>query len=83
MLAVQGAGLAIVNKDVDGPAARRLIAWNEPGGPDIITHVNGTRVLTMEDFNAQVDGLRDGDVVSLRVWNPSVGRGRVERIRLQ
>ena len=76
------AGLAVMDFDQDGPAASHLIPWNAQGGPDIITHVNGQRVTTIAQFDQAVRDIPSGGIVSLRIWNPVLDRGRVERMRL-
>jgi serine protease Do len=74
-------GLLITAVDPDGPSADKE---NEGLFPHqaIITHVNGQRVRTMDDFQKAMSGIKQGDVVSLQLavagtngqWTTSVVR---------
>jgi serine protease Do len=70
-------GLNITDAEIDSPLRDRIIQG------DIITHVNGTRVETLEQMNAALAQVNPGDVISLRIYNPApnIRRSRVERVR--
>ena len=77
-------GLMVTAVDADGPAADKLLPARSPGGTDIITHINGQRVKTVNDLNAALKDVKAGEVVSLQTW---VVRGpdsstRVVRLRV-
>jgi S1-C subfamily serine protease len=62
----------VTDVDLESPAQGRLC----PQGPqcgfgDIITHVNGERVRSVQEFDAALRKVAPGDVVSLRIYNPS------------
>ncbi|MDH3497922.1 MAG: trypsin-like peptidase domain-containing protein [Gemmatimonadota bacterium] len=78
-------GLRVMTVELDSPARDRVLAAEQGGGfGDIITHVNGTRVQTIAEFEAALNGVQPGAIVSLRIFNPSIngGTSRVERIRV-
>jgi serine protease Do len=73
-------GLVITSVDPDGPAAEKGL------GPQlIITHVNGQRVRTMDDFAAAMTNVKKGDIVSLQIYamgaNGGQGASTVVRLR--
>ena len=75
-------GPVVTDVDIDSPARDRLFPPGS-GAVDVITHVNGTRVRTVDEFQNAMKAVRPGDVVSLRVYNTSGGGlSRVVRIRL-
>jgi serine protease Do len=75
-------GPLVADVDVDGPAQGRVFA-PQTGAADIITHVNGTRTRTVDEFQRAVSGVQPGDVVSLRLYNTAGGgQTRVVRIRV-
>lgn len=82
-------GLRVMEIDVWSPAHDRLCpsARQQCGFGDIITHVNGEPVRTIDEFDAALAGIEAGAVVSLRVLNPDAGGGqglsRVVRVRVQ
>ncbi|MEE8115886.1 MAG: PDZ domain-containing protein, partial [Gemmatimonadales bacterium] len=83
-------GLRVVSVNIESPARDRLCpsaARQQCGFGDIITHVNGERVRTTEEFDAALAGVEAGAIVSLRVFNPDAGAGqglsRVVRVRVQ
>jgi S1-C subfamily serine protease len=50
---------------------------------DVITHVNGTRTRTVEDFQQALRGTSPGEIVSLWVFNTAAGaQTRVVRLRV-
>jgi serine protease Do len=76
------AGLAVTNVNPSGPAFQRVAPWGDPQGPDIITHVDGQRVRTLDEFEAAVGPAGSGSVVSLTLWNASQDRVRLLRLRV-
>jgi serine protease Do len=78
------AGLMVTNVDPEGPAGDgKLAPRGSQGGPDIITHVDGTRVKTVDQLNDALRAAKNGDVVSLRMYNPSLQSSRVVRMRVK
>ena len=72
-------GLLITDVDPDGPAAEKSI-----GPRMIITHVNGQRVQTVDEFEKAMAPVKVGDVVSLQVYFlDSQGQGRSTVIRVR
>ncbi len=54
--------------DPDGPARTKLRASNvQRGVLEVITHMEGERVLTKEDFNERLAAVSLGEIVDLRV----------------
>ena len=75
-------GPVITDVEIDSPARDRLFP-PASGAVDVITHVDGTRVRTVDEFQNAMKAVHPGDVVSLRVYNTSGGGlSRVVRIRL-
>jgi serine protease Do len=75
-------GPLVTSVDVDSPAQGRVFP-PQTGSADVITHVNGTRTRTVDEFQQAMSGLRAGDVVSLRLYNTAAGGvTRVVRIRV-
>jgi serine protease Do len=71
-LGEENTGAHVTDVDLESPAQGRLC----PQGPqcgfgDIITHVNGERVRSVQEFDAALRKVAPGDVVSLRIYNPS------------
>ncbi|HEX9726871.1 MAG TPA: trypsin-like peptidase domain-containing protein [Gemmatimonadales bacterium] len=85
-IGAEHAGLRVMDAEITSPARDRLCAAADAsrcGYGDIITHVDGVRVLTVDAFENAVRDLGPGDIVSLRVYNPSfTARSRVVRVRL-
>ncbi len=52
------------------------------GGPDIILEIEGKPVKTAGELRKAVEGMKPGDIVSLRVYSTQAKNRRVERIRL-
>jgi serine protease Do len=71
---------------LESPAYGRFNAAARGVFGDVITHVDGRRVRTVQEFQAALRGVKPGDVVSLQVFNPQAANGagasRTERIRL-
>ena len=77
------AGLMVTEVDPEGPSAQQLFAQGDQNGPDIITHVDGTRVKTVSQLNTALSSVKPGDVISLRMYNPSLHSNRVVRLRVK
>lgn len=61
-------GLVVTFVDPDGPARSKLRASNvQRGTLEVITHMEGERVLTKEDFNERLATVSLGGIVDLRV----------------
>jgi serine protease Do len=69
-------GVVVSDVEEGGPAWQQLFAPSQ-GGPEVITHVNQTRVRTVEEFQRAVRAVGRGDVVRLRVYNV---QGQLERV---
>jgi serine protease Do len=77
-------GPHVTDVDVDSPARNELFPAGDGFG-DVITHVNGRRVRTVQEFDDAIRHIPAGQVLSLQVYNPQVPQGggsRVVRIRL-
>lgn len=62
-------GVLVRSVDPNGPARNLLTAAiPQVGAFDIITHVNGKRVQTTEEFNAAVRNIKGGSIVTLQLW---------------
>jgi serine protease Do len=75
----------ITNVELESPAYGRFAAAARGVFGDVITHVNGRRVRTVQEFEAALRDTKTGEVVSLQVYNPQTpggGRSRTERIRM-
>jgi serine protease Do len=77
------AGLMVTNVDPEGPSGSKLLPQGSPQGPDIITHVDGTRVTSVGQLNDALSSAKNGDVISLRMYNPSLQSSRVVRLRVK
>jgi serine protease Do len=77
-------GPHVTDIELNSPARDLLFAAGNGFG-DIITHVNGTRVRTVKEFDDAIRNVPAGHVVSLQVYNPQMPQGggsRVVRIRV-
>ncbi|UCF41586.1 MAG: PDZ domain-containing protein, partial [Gemmatimonadota bacterium] len=78
-------GPIIVDIDPDGPARDKGLAPASPrqGVLDIITHVNGQRVRTVDEVGQALAGVSSGSIVSLRIYQVRQGQAgsRVVRVR--
>jgi serine protease Do len=74
-------GLLVTDVTAGGPSWSEL-ADPDRGGPDIILEVEGKPVKTTAELRAALEGLKSGDIVSLRVYNTQAKNRRVVRIRL-
>ena len=75
-------GLVITDVEDGGPSYGKLLPPNA-GGPEVIIAVNDARIRTREEFQRALRGIRSGEVVSVRVYNPNpqLRQTRVVRIR--
>jgi serine protease Do len=82
----ENAGPWVTDVALEGPAVGRFNVAGRGVFGDIITHVNGRRVRTVQEFESILRDVKPGAIVSLRVYNPQAGNGagasRVERIRV-
>jgi serine protease Do len=76
-------GLQVVEVDIDSPGRDRLFPAGARTYGDVITHVNGQRVRTIEDFDEALRATGAGDVVSLQVYNPQIRSGGSRFVRLR
>jgi serine protease Do len=74
-------GLLVTDVTAGGPSWGEL-ADPDQGGPDIILEVEGKAVKTTAELRDAIGGMKPGDIVSLRVYNPQAKSRRIERIRL-
>jgi serine protease Do len=74
-------GVLVTNVVPGGPSWNTL-SDGDQGGPDIITEVEGKPVKSPADLRDAINGMKPGDVVSLRVYNTGAKNRRVERIKL-
>ncbi len=82
----QGGGMVVTSVSPDGPAAQRLSAADDPGGPDIIVKVNGMPTQNRVAFRDVLSKVKSGDIVTLQILSPdpssqSSWTGRVVRLR--
>jgi len=63
----RGGGLVVTDVSPEGPAFQRLQSSDDPGGPDIIVAVNGTRTATRTAFREALRKVKSGEVVTLQV----------------
>jgi serine protease Do len=74
-------GLIVTDVRAGGPSWGEL-ADPDRGGPDIILEVEGKPVSSVADLRKRLSGMKDGDIVSMRVYNTQVKSRRVERVRI-
>jgi serine protease Do len=72
----------IVTGTQDGSAAATHLATPAEGGPDIIMSVEGTPTETPEQLRAALSKVKDGEIVTLRVYNVQAKSKRIERLRI-
>jgi len=72
----------IVMGTKDGSAASSRLATPGNGGPDIILSVEGKAVETAEQLKTVLQSVKDGDVVSLNVYNAQQKSHRIVRMRV-
>ncbi|MGH7581440.1 MAG: trypsin-like peptidase domain-containing protein [Gemmatimonadales bacterium] len=74
-------GLLVTDVIAGGPSYGELVDGDR-GGPDIILEVEGKPVKSTGDLQQRLEGMKPGDIVSLRVYNTQAKNRRVERIKL-
>jgi S1-C subfamily serine protease len=74
-------GLVVTDTKDGSPASSHLLTPRN-GGPDIIVSVEGKPVQTPEQLKAALQGVKDGDIVSVTVYNPGQQARRIERMRI-
>jgi serine protease Do len=74
-------GPVVMGVEAGSPAEERLVTARN-GVYDVITHVNGTRVRTVEQLQRALQAVRPGEIVSLRVYRPAGEQSRIERFRV-
>jgi serine protease Do len=72
----------VVTDTKDGTPASSHFLTPRNGGPDIIVSVEGKPVQTPEQLKAALQGVKDGDIVSVTVYNAGQQARRVERMRI-
>lgn len=72
----------IVMDTKDGTSAASHLATPSNGGPDIILSVEGKSVETPEQLKAVLQSAKQGDILSLTVYNTRAKARRIERIRI-
>ncbi len=80
-LSAEQRGLLVTEVKPGGPSWGEL-ADADRGGPDIILEIEGKAVKTTAELRQSIAGMKAGDIVSLRVYNPQAKARRVERIKL-
>jgi serine protease Do len=75
-------GLLVTEVAPGGPAYGEIVDGENGGAPDVILEVEGKSLKTVADLRSALKGYKDGDIVSLRVYNPQAKAKRIERIRL-
>jgi len=73
-------GLLVTEVSPGGPSWDNVFD-DSRGGPDIIVTVEGKPVKTEADLGAVLKDQAPGSVVTLRLYNPRLGR-RIERVKL-
>jgi serine protease Do len=80
-LTAEQRGLLVTDVQPGGPSWGELVDGSR-GGPDVILEVEGKPVTTTSELRKAIEGMKPGEIVSLRVYNTQVKNRRVERIRL-
>ena len=80
-LTAEQRGLVVTEVQPGGPAWGELVDGDR-GGPDVILEVEGKPVKTTAELRKVLEGMKPGDIVSLRVYNTQAKNRRIERIRL-
>ena len=52
------------------------------GGPDVILEVEGRPVKSTAELKKTLDGMKPGQIVSLRIYSTQAKNRRIERIKL-
>jgi serine protease Do len=74
-------GLVVTDVTAGGPSWGELVDADR-GGPDIILEVEGKPVKSTAELRTALEGMKPGEIVSLRVYNTQAKNRRVERIKL-
>jgi hypothetical protein len=74
-------GLLVTDVAAGGPSWGELVGPDR-GGPDIILEIEGKPVKSIAELRKALEGVKSGDIVSLRVYNTQAKNRRVERIKL-
>ncbi|HWB42426.1 MAG TPA: trypsin-like peptidase domain-containing protein [Gemmatimonadales bacterium] len=74
-------GLLVTDVTAGGPSYGELVDGDR-GGPDIILEIEGEPVKSTAELRERLEGMKPGDIVSLRVYNTQAKNRRVERIKL-
>jgi S1-C subfamily serine protease len=74
-------GLVVTDVTAGGPSWGELVDPDR-GGPDIILEVEGKPVKSTAELRTALEGMKPGEIVSLRVYNTQAKNRRVERIKL-
>ena len=74
-------GVLVTEVRPGGPSWNELVDGDR-GGPDVILEVEGKPVQSPAELRKALEGLKPGEIVSLRVYNTQAKSRRVERIRL-
>jgi serine protease Do len=74
-------GVIVTEVRPGGPAWNELVGGDR-GGPDVILEVERKPVKSPAELRSALEGMKPGEIVSLRVYNTQAKTRRVERIRL-
>lgn len=74
-------GVVVTDVQPDGPAAES-IAGPDNGGPDVIVALEGKPVRSPQELRAVIRQHKPGDIVTLRLYNPTAKNYRIERLKL-
>jgi serine protease Do len=74
-------GLLVTDVSAGGPSWGELVDADR-GGPDIILEIEGQAVKTTTELRKKLEGMKPGEIVSLRVYNTQAKNRRIERIKL-
>jgi serine protease Do len=74
-------GLLVTDVTAGGPSWGELVDADR-GGPDIILEIEGQPVKSTAELRKKLEGMKAGEIVSLRVYNTQAKNRRIERIRL-
>ncbi|HEX6107587.1 MAG TPA: Do family serine endopeptidase [Gemmatimonadales bacterium] len=74
-------GVLVTEVRPGGPSWGELVDPGR-GGPDIILEIEGKPVRTPAELRKALEGMKPGEIVSLRVYNTQAKNRRIERVRL-
>ncbi|HEX5575770.1 MAG TPA: trypsin-like peptidase domain-containing protein, partial [Gemmatimonadales bacterium] len=63
-------GLLVTDVAPGGPSYGEIVDGENGGAPDILLELEGKSLRTVADLRSALKGYKDGDIVSLRVYNP-------------